>query len=639
MNALSPLFLWLIPLALLPVIIHLLNRLRYQTVPWAAMMFLRSADRDSSRRARLRQWLILASRCLMLLLFLLALARLQSRGRLARFFDPGSNLVIILFDRSVSMEQERGGVTGRERAVRLLQQGLNELDRSARVLWMDSATGELIPLPTGVDLARFPLTASTSTSSDLAGMVRRALTEIAKADVTQSEIWIAADRQSSSWLPEGVAPPDWSDWAGLQDQVTLRMLDSSQQPADPGNRALILLSEPERTDVGTLRMELALQRDTSTPESVPIQIEAGGLSLREDIQVEGTVYQWEQDLPLSAEGAITHARFSLPADTNQRDNQVSVAWRDPGVRVAGGNGLNPETLRILRAALLPEDGVREWRSSPQPGPEHLLWMSAGPLEPESPLERWVHQGGILVQWPADADLPPPEENGEPLTVSSWNEVDGVLSTRRRDPLRLDLVTVRSAVDLPETPDTRVLARLSDGRPFLTRNSVGAGAVYRWATLPDAAVSNLRDGYVIVPVMQRFLREAAGRAELTGTREVGGVQLEHPERWTSLDDAAASVQLDAGRFRNGEHLLALNRPRPEDRPEELSLAELSAWAEPLTFRIFEDRSPEGQSGESRSEFTGILALLALLFLVIESWLLTRNLRTPRRHRTRWESARA
>ena len=116
MSTLSPLFLWLIPLALLPVIIHLLNRLRYQTVRWAAMMFLRSADRDESRRAKIRQWLILAARCLMLLMFLLALSRLQSKGRLARFFDPGSNLVVIMFDRSASMEQLRGGcrdVSGR----------------------------------------------------------------------------------------------------------------------------------------------------------------------------------------------------------------------------------------------------------------------------------------------------------------------------------------------------------------------------------------------------------------------------------------------------------------------------------------------------------------------------------------------
>jgi succinate dehydrogenase/fumarate reductase cytochrome b subunit len=79
MSALSSIFLWLIPLALLPVIIHLLNRLRYQTVRWAAMMFLRSADREASRRAKIRQWIILAARCLMLLVFLLALARLQSK--------------------------------------------------------------------------------------------------------------------------------------------------------------------------------------------------------------------------------------------------------------------------------------------------------------------------------------------------------------------------------------------------------------------------------------------------------------------------------------------------------------------------------------------------------------------------------
>ena len=223
MSALSPLFLWLIPLALLPVIIHLLNRLRYQTVKWAAMMFLRSADRDASRRAKIRQWLILAARCLMLLMFLLALTRLQSKGKLARFFDSGSNLVVILFDRSASMEQLRGGVSGRERALSLLNQGLSELGPGARVIWMDSATGELTPLPNAIDLERLPMVKGSATASDLSAMLRSALQEIARAGVTKAEVWIPTDRQSSAWLPDGANPPDWSEWTGMNTQITLQV--------------------------------------------------------------------------------------------------------------------------------------------------------------------------------------------------------------------------------------------------------------------------------------------------------------------------------------------------------------------------------------------------------------------------------
>ncbi len=33
----NPALMWLVPLAAIPIIIHLLNRRRFQKVPWAAM--------------------------------------------------------------------------------------------------------------------------------------------------------------------------------------------------------------------------------------------------------------------------------------------------------------------------------------------------------------------------------------------------------------------------------------------------------------------------------------------------------------------------------------------------------------------------------------------------------------------------
>ncbi len=48
----------------LPIIIHLINQRRFQTIRWAAMMFLLAANRMSRGYARLRQWLILLFRML-----------------------------------------------------------------------------------------------------------------------------------------------------------------------------------------------------------------------------------------------------------------------------------------------------------------------------------------------------------------------------------------------------------------------------------------------------------------------------------------------------------------------------------------------------------------------------------------------
>src|SRR6188768_1102576 len=59
----------------IPIIIHILNRRRFKTVTWAAMDFLLRAMKKNRRRLRFEQWVLLATRCLLLLLLGMALAR------------------------------------------------------------------------------------------------------------------------------------------------------------------------------------------------------------------------------------------------------------------------------------------------------------------------------------------------------------------------------------------------------------------------------------------------------------------------------------------------------------------------------------------------------------------------------------
>src|SRR5688572_11888513 len=62
-------------LASIPIIIHLLNRRRFKTVQWAAMEYLLQALRKNRRRIKFEQIVLLATRCALLGLLGLALAR------------------------------------------------------------------------------------------------------------------------------------------------------------------------------------------------------------------------------------------------------------------------------------------------------------------------------------------------------------------------------------------------------------------------------------------------------------------------------------------------------------------------------------------------------------------------------------
>ncbi len=100
--------------AIVPVLIHLWSRRRYDEVPWAAMKFLLAALRKNARRWRIEQLLLLAIRIALLLLLALALADpvtswLGGLGATAR--SAGDTHSVLVIDASYSMDYRQGDAT------------------------------------------------------------------------------------------------------------------------------------------------------------------------------------------------------------------------------------------------------------------------------------------------------------------------------------------------------------------------------------------------------------------------------------------------------------------------------------------------------------------------------------------------
>src|SRR5437016_5131121 len=91
-----------------PIIIHILNRRRYRIINWAAMDFLLRAMKKNRRRLRFEQWLLLLTRCAVLALLGLALARplACNESSLAGIAATKSGLHVIILDNSYSMAYE-----------------------------------------------------------------------------------------------------------------------------------------------------------------------------------------------------------------------------------------------------------------------------------------------------------------------------------------------------------------------------------------------------------------------------------------------------------------------------------------------------------------------------------------------------
>src|SRR5271167_1977671 len=129
MSFLQPILLAALPLVALPIIIHLINQRRFQTVRWAAMMFLLAANRMSRGYSRLRQWLIMLFRMLAIAGLIFAISRPLAGGWLGLAAGGRPDTTLILLDRSPSMQQVGAGAAGSK-----LETGTRQLVDTLRTL-------------------------------------------------------------------------------------------------------------------------------------------------------------------------------------------------------------------------------------------------------------------------------------------------------------------------------------------------------------------------------------------------------------------------------------------------------------------------------------------------------------------------
>lgn len=131
--AVNPAFLWAgLALAAIPIIIHILNRRRYRVVRWAAMEYLLSAMRKNRRRLKFEQWLLLATRCLILALLGLALSRPLgcADSTVAALAGARTGVHVFVIDNSYSMAYEAdrpGARTHLDQARMLARQRIRQL--------------------------------------------------------------------------------------------------------------------------------------------------------------------------------------------------------------------------------------------------------------------------------------------------------------------------------------------------------------------------------------------------------------------------------------------------------------------------------------------------------------------------------
>ena len=199
---LNPAILYLAPLVALPVLIHLLNRIRYRRVRWAAMAFLLSSERRAVRRARLQQLLLMILRTLLLAAALLALAQPIFRGGLARFLGAEGHVAVLL-DASASMAAADASGAAFARAKTIAADAVRSLPGGARAtagrFAVDYDSPFAAPVAdTAAAAAMIESFKLTGGRGDVPRALRRAAESLAAAG-GGGVVWLLTDMQASGW--------------------------------------------------------------------------------------------------------------------------------------------------------------------------------------------------------------------------------------------------------------------------------------------------------------------------------------------------------------------------------------------------------------------------------------------------------
>jgi hypothetical protein len=260
--------------AAVPIIIHLLNRKRYQIVPWAAMRFLLAAQKKNVRRVRLEQLLLLLIRVLIGVLIVGAMIAVMSwieplwqriiPGGVAHGSRQGRTHHIIVIDASYSMGAKVDGAV--ERFEKARERAKAVLDRAAAgdgfsVILLGSPAQTIVGGPADdrdkvaeeIDKLDLPHGSADSIGGLrlVADLINRPLEKYVRREVT-----IVTDFKRSTWpafvanrAPDVAATPVPASVAGDSWQTIVRgaqvvIVDVAREDVDNVAVTSLVLGEP-----------------------------------------------------------------------------------------------------------------------------------------------------------------------------------------------------------------------------------------------------------------------------------------------------------------------------------------------------------------------------------------------------------
>jgi hypothetical protein len=559
----TPVMLWGLLVAGLPVAIHLIERRRARVLPFASIEFLLGGDARQARRLRIQQWLLLALRVALLAALALAFAKpyaTPDSGPAVSSAQPSA--VVLLLDNSASMAaRDANGErlldvvldAARERVEAggpLARFGVVTLSRPARALTtsLSGDQAEILRILDEVHLSE----RGADTSEALSEAQRLFSDAVEEAKV----LWIGSDRAHHAWAgaprfesTTGESGGGWIEVASLERVEILRNLSVDGVTPTPG-------AGPS----GETSFEVMISNhgDESAPAEVRVRIgelvSAVSLEIPAGGEESATLY-----MALEVDLAARHGVVEVTSPGDQLDADDLLFFdlsESRALRIAVVNG-SPRSVPWLdevffvRAGLAArQDGGERWSANHVPVEEltngllvHtdvVILANVGALADSQTLalRRFVTEGGGLFiavgdQMSANSNvsygglLPAPirtlkRRDTRSRERSADEQTQGLTLEQRDHPILrafgadgLETLTRARARTLAllndqRRPGVEILARWAQGEPALLELAMGEGRVLLLTTSLDRDGSDLVLRTSFVPFLQRTVEYLAGR---------------------------------------------------------------------------------------------------------------------------------
>lgn len=411
MSFLSPtLFAVLIPLAALPLVLHLLNKGFPKHFKFPSIALIKETMARRSRVYRWRHWILLLLRTIFLLLLLFAFLQPVLKRFGSDPADHAGRQVLIVFDHSVSMEHKGDGPASRERAVYEAGKLLDSLgpDDTANILLMEPnpATCFVSFSKDTAEAKRFLKELKPGLGDADVNLANAAAARLFSQSGTRPEIYYLSDFGRKKWAN--------ANFTALPSAVKLFFVDVG--PARRDNRA-ILDVRPSQTEMlagDTVPLEISVGNFSAEPFHDRVTVT---LDKRAGFEQEVSIAPWSVEkiaVPVSVGGPGVHlCEVRLPADALEYDDHffltLAVQEKEEVLIVTDGTDGRKSGAYYLKTALNPFENeagsllpriISSGELSPArlAGVQKVFFTQAGRLSPPAAdaVAKFLFQGGGLV---------------------------------------------------------------------------------------------------------------------------------------------------------------------------------------------------------------------------------------------------